>query len=70
MESEQLPLTSKQYEKLADWGERVALVMLGSLVVQQIVSGKLITSGSVLTGAFVTAIAYGVAYRWLKRARS
>ena len=63
------PLTSKQYGKLADWGERAALVALGSLVVQQIVAGKQVTSGSVLTGMVVTALAYATAYRWLKQAQ-
>ena len=68
-QQDRAPLTSRQYEKLADWGERVALVALGSLVVQQIVVGKPITSGSVLTGMFVTTLAYGAAYRWLKQAQ-
>jgi len=59
-------LTSKQYEKLAEWGERAALVGLASLVVQQIVAGAPITSPSVIIGAVVTAFVYLKAYQWLK----
>ena len=59
-------LTSKQYEKLAEWGERAALVGLASLVVQQIVAGAPVTSPSVITGAVVTAFVYLKAYQWLK----
>ena len=61
-------MESRQYEKLADWGERAALVGLASLVVQQIVSGVSITQPSVLLGIAVTALAYYAAYRLLKRA--
>jgi uncharacterized membrane protein len=63
-------LTAKQYEKLAEWGERAALVGLGSLVVQQIVNGASIISLSVITGAVVTALTYYQAYLWLKKAKS
>lgn len=62
-------LTNSQYSKLADWGERVALVMLGSLVVEQIVNGAPVMSVSVVVGAFVTALAYGAAYHWLRQAK-
>ncbi|MEK7541323.1 MAG: hypothetical protein AAB533_00540 [Patescibacteria group bacterium] len=61
--------TCKQYEKLADWGERVALLLFGSLVVQQLLIGRPLMSGAVLTGAAVTALAYGLAYWWLKQAK-
>ena len=61
-------LTAKQYEKLAEWGERAALIGLGSLVVQQIVNGASLASFSVITGAIVSALAYYQAYRWLKKA--
>ena len=63
-------LTAKQYEKLAEWGERAALVGLGSLVVQQIVDGASVVSLSVITGAVVTALTYYQAYHWLKKAKS
>jgi len=59
-------LTGKQYEKLADWGERAALGGLGSLVVQQIILGVPITRPSVIVGALVSAFAYYKAYQWLK----
>ena len=62
-------LTSKQYAKLADWGERAALVALGSLVVQRIVEGASVTSASVVVGALVTGLAYFAAYHWLKQAK-
>lgn len=59
-------LTGKQYDKLADWGERVALVVFGSLVVQQLIervtSLPVIGIGIVLTGA-----AYLFAYQALKK---
>ena len=32
-------LTGKQYEKLADWGERLGLVVFGSLVIQRLATG-------------------------------
>lgn len=60
-------LTSRQYGKLADWGERVALVGLGSLVVQQIAKGVSVTSPSVILGALVTGLTYLIAYSWLKQ---
>lgn len=60
-------LTSKQYEKLSDWGGRFALVGLGSLVIQQLVNGVPIANPSVVLGAIITALAYSVAYICLKR---
>ncbi|GEM_PF-5389580 len=66
--NEQRRLSSKQYDKLADWGERAALVGLGSLVVQQIVAGVPITRPSVILGAVVTAGTY-FAYSWLKQSK-
>jgi hypothetical protein len=59
-------LTGKQYEKLAEWGERAALGGLGSLVVQQIILGVPITRPSVIVAAVVSAFAYYKAYQWLK----
>jgi hypothetical protein len=63
-------LTGKQYEKLADWGERAALGGLGSLVVQQIILGASLTSPSVIVGILVGAFAYYKAYQWLKLSNS
>ena len=60
-------LTGKQYEKLADWGERVALIVFGSLVIQQ-----LITRISLLViglGIMMTVVAYMFAYRALKKSK-
>jgi hypothetical protein len=62
-------LTGTQYAKLADWGERVALAMFGSLVVQRIVQGISIASISIIVGALVAALVYGLAYYWLKQAK-
>lgn len=66
---ETTPLTPKQYDKLADWGERMALAFLVSLVIQRIVTGTPLTSMSMLGGISVTALAYGLAYYWLKRTK-
>lgn len=60
-------LTGKQYEKLADWSERVALIGFGSLVVQQLVQGVPASSPSVIIDGIITALAYLVAYHWLKQ---
>ena len=62
--------TGKQYEKLADWGERAALGGLGSLVVQQIILGVPLRSPSVIFGIIVSAFAYYKAYQWLKLSKS
>ncbi|MBI3442153.1 MAG: hypothetical protein HY007_00050 [Candidatus Sungbacteria bacterium] len=51
-------MESRRYEKRADWAERFALALFGSLVVQQIVAGVPITDPSVIVGAFATAPAY------------
>ncbi|MBI4224992.1 MAG: hypothetical protein HY617_01550 [Candidatus Sungbacteria bacterium] len=56
----------KQYEKLADWGERFALLVFGSLVIQQLVAQH--TSWSVIgIGIVVTGAAYKFAYSALKK---
>ena len=67
--SQRTTLTAKQYEKLSDWGERFALALLASLVLQQIVTGFSLFSPSVIIGGLVTALAYYVAYRLLRLAR-
>ncbi|OGZ97850.1 MAG: hypothetical protein A3J10_04345 [Candidatus Sungbacteria bacterium RIFCSPLOWO2_02_FULL_54_10] len=65
LQAERARFTSRQYEKLAEWGERVALVLFGSVVVQQIVQGVPLADSSVVIGIIATALAYGLAYRWL-----
>ena len=58
-------LTQTQYAKLADWGERVGLIVFGSLVVQQLITR---TSVPVIgLGIIMTVAAYVFAYRALKR---
>jgi hypothetical protein len=68
-EQKRAGLTKEQYEKLADWGERAALVGLSSLVIQQIVDGSSIFKLSILAGIVVTAMVYYASYRLLKRAK-
>ena len=66
-EGSEQKLTGKQYGKLADWGERLGLVVFGSLVVRQLVAGA-----SVLViglGIIMTVAAYVFAYRTLKRSQ-
>ena len=69
MEAQVKRLTSHQYEKLADWAERIGLGALGTLVAQQIIAGKPIISWTILLG-FITAIfVYSLAYQWLKEVK-
>jgi hypothetical protein len=68
-EKKKTALTKEQYEKLADWGERAALVGLSSLVIQQIIEGAPITKPSILVGIGATALVYYASYRLLKRAK-
>ena len=60
-------MESRQYEKLADWGERLGLVVFGSLVIQRLVTGASILVIGV--GIVVTVVAYAFAYRALQRSR-
>jgi hypothetical protein len=59
------PINWQYYEKLADWGERFALLVFGSLVVQQLTEGasRLVIG----TGIVITAASYIFAYQKLKR---
>lgn len=56
----------KQYEKLADWGERFALLVFGSLVVQQFVAEHM-SLLVVVIGTIATVGAYMFAYGALKK---
>ena len=59
-------MQSKHYEKLADWGERFALLVFGSLVIQQFVGDRM--SGLILAmGVVASAGAYTFAYWALKK---
>ena len=60
-------LTSKQYEKLADWAERFGLGTLGAIVAQEIIQGKPLTSWSVMFGALIATAAYTLGFKWLKQ---
>jgi len=62
-------LDRAQHEKLADWGERGALVGLASLVVQRLVEGASVLDMSVIGGSIATAFAYFLAYYWLKKSK-
>jgi hypothetical protein len=59
--------TQEHYRELATWAERVALLLLGSLVVQNIVSAFSLAEPVVITGAILTAIAYYVAANFLHK---
>ena len=56
----------KQYEKLADWGERFALLVFGSLVVRQFVAEHM-SILVVAIGTVATVVAYMFAYSALKK---
>lgn len=56
----------KQYEKLADWGERFALLVFGSLVVRQFVEQH-VSVFVILIGTAMTVGAYVFAYQALKK---
>lgn len=56
----------KQYEKLADWGERFALLVFGSLVVRQLVAEHM-SLLVVALGTVTTVGAYKFAYDALKK---
>lgn len=60
-------LAPKQYEKLADWGERFALVVFGSLVVQQFLSRAPIVE--ILLGVVATILTYAISYSLLKKSK-
>ena len=59
----------KVYEKKADWAERFALALFGSLVLSQIVSGVPLTSLSVLFGVLATAVSYMYANYLLNKSK-
>jgi hypothetical protein len=60
-------LRRELYEKLADWSERFAILIFGSLVIQQLLSdASLITIIISLAG---TGIVYWFAVYWLRRAK-
>ena len=61
-------MESRRYEKRADWAERFALALFGSLVVQQIVAGVPLTDPSVIIGAGAAVLAYYNAHRLLNKA--
>ena len=65
---EKQALSSAQYEKLAEWAERVGLLLFGSLVVQQLVVGyELINPLLILLGFVSTVFTYYTAYYLLKK---
>ena len=66
-EAKEKKLNAKQYEELAEWGERFALVVFGSLVVQQLVNDA--STLVVGTGMVVTVASYLFAYKALKKAK-
>ena len=58
--------TKEQYGKLADWGGRFALIVFGSLVVQQFIAEQM-SVFVIGTGVIVTGASYVFAYRTLKK---
>ena len=58
------PLLSKHYEELAKWFERVALLLLASLVVQKIFVGE-VDDPVLYVSATVSLFFYFAAYRLL-----
>lgn len=64
---EQKRLTGKQYERFAQWLERVAILFLASFVVGSIVRGSSVTDPVVVIGSVATVSAYyGAVYLMLK----
>lgn len=60
-------LTRDHYKKLAAWAERIALLLLASLVVQNIVVGASIAAPSVIMGMVLSLAVYGVAFYLLHK---
>ena len=55
------------YGKLAEWGERAALALFVSLVIQNLVEGA---STLFMIGATITTgVVYWLSYNWLKKSK-
>jgi hypothetical protein len=57
----------EHYRELATWAERVALLLLGSLVVQNVVRVFSLAESVVLVGIVITAVAYYAAMNFLHK---
>jgi hypothetical protein len=55
------------YGKLAEWGERLALALLVSLVIQQFIDGQSVTTA--ILALIPTAAVYMAAFFWLKKSK-
>jgi hypothetical protein len=56
------------YGKLAEWGERLALALLVSLVIQQLVNGQSVMAA--ILALIPTAAAYTASFFWLKKSKT
>jgi hypothetical protein len=59
--------TKEHYKELAAWAERVALLLLGSLVLQNVVSAFSLAEPVVIGGVIFTVIAYYGALTFLSK---
>ena len=58
---------NKKYEKKAEWSERIALLVLGSLVVEQVIKGGGIKAPLVIFGFISAGLFYFNAERLLAK---
>jgi hypothetical protein len=56
------------YGKLAEWGERVSLALLVSLVIQQLLNNNPSLT-LVIIPLFATGLMYVLSYYWLKKSK-
>ena len=63
--AEQSPITARHYQVVSQWLERLGLIVVGSLVVQKIVSGAGLSDPVVILGVAVSFALYTFAYTLL-----
>mgnify|MGYP001611779890 FL=1 len=57
----------KQYELIATWIERVAILLLAALVVQNIGAGTSLTEPTIVGGIVFSALTYSLALYFLQK---
>jgi uncharacterized membrane protein len=63
--AEQPTITARHYKVVSQWLERLGLIVVGSLVVQKIVSGAGLSDPVVILGVVVSFALYTFAYNLL-----
>jgi len=63
--AEQHAMAERHYKMVSQWLERLGLIVVGSLVVQKIVSGAGLSDPVVILGVVVSFTLYAFAYHML-----